>query len=337
MPPRSFASVIAALAIFACQREPARRPAPAPPPPKVARAATDLGWVCKGSAFPDAPAFDASTNTTELVELQAKYLDEKNPDYRAQDVNFMGKSLNFGQAQVVACLDVKRLDSARTTNCGNGFQIYDSELSLRVVEVKTAKVLATASVTLGRAAGTCHPSSDRGGPNDFGVGEFDTWVFAQLLPFFKPPTRLPMLVRAGDVCAGSPSPGNPAYDPASRGLIEARPLSADGDSALDPLFGPAVEDRKASVAAVACIRSVPEKKVRECKYGGGATLELHQGSYSVRVVELRTARLLAEKSFAAKKPTPCPTMWNFGYGKQKLLDPGPELEKFIATYGTVVH
>lgn len=322
-------------------------PAPAKAPPvlkqSVPRTMEELATVCTGTAFSDAPPFARSTDPekpSDIVVL-AKYADEGSSMYRRQQMHLpLGSQLDVRTTPLVACLDVKRVESPPPVTCQGNIKRYASDVSLRVVEVKTAKQLGADRIALGRGAGLCSSREREGGPKDFTLAAFDGWLFTELEPFMAAGVKRPVTYATSieTACDGAPVPGAALHTPGAKGQVRIFVHDEDGRSTSSfAMFGEL--DTKSEPEdgmkydVVACVTERRGAKVRDCRFDGGATLAIHAATFEVNVVEARTSRVLETKTFASVTKDACPYMWNFGNGDHAALRAVPAAGKYLETFG----
>jgi hypothetical protein len=108
-----------------------------------------------------------------------------------------------------------------------------------------------------------------------------------------------------ELCEGKAVPSAAAYDGAKGAHNAAIVVHQDLNSSewTPMLLGDDYDSlgaadgkrlRKAdAIALVVCVRPTESKKVRDCKFGKGRRLELHDAAFEIRVLEAKTAKVLA--------------------------------------------
>lgn len=139
------------------------------------------------------------------------------------------------------------------------------------------------------------------------------------------PPRVPFDRELDKVCGGTPEPQAAAFDP-TKGKHNAAIVfskTGAGNKLVAQTLG---EDYKAlgvqgsdgtatlkadAYSIVVCVDVKDHKKVRDCPFPKHA-LELHDATFQIRVLEARTAKVLADETVDLKHNLKkCPTAWNF--------------------------
>ena len=138
------------------------------------------------------------------------------------------------------------------------------------------------------------------------------------------PPRVPFESDLAKVCAGTPEPMAAAYD-GTKGKHNAAVVFAkggNGDKLVAQTLG---DDYKAlgvqgssgglvkadAYSLVVCVDVKDSRKVKECPFPKH-TLELHDATFQIRVLEARTAKVLADETVSLKHTLKsCPSVWNF--------------------------
>lgn len=143
-------------------------------------------------------------------------------------------------------------------------------------------------------------------------------------PAATPAPSVPFERDLAKVCAGTPEPMAGAYD-GTKGKHNAAVVFAkggNGDKLVAQTLG---DDYKAlgvqgssgglvkadAYALVVCVDVKESRKAKECPFPTH-TLELHDATFQIRVLEARTAKVLADETVNLKHALKsCPSVWNF--------------------------
>jgi hypothetical protein len=328
----------------------------AKPPPPTAKAAPkdqprdvdDLARVCEGKVFADNPAYTkhADPKTPSHVGVFAKFLDEAAPAYREQNPAALemmrtGSPNGSKLAELAMCIDVRR---GKPSGSCSGKPAYEASYHLRLLEVRSGKVLETRDFELNDLALECRVSEREleGKPKEFRVPGFTPMVWSILEPL-EPAGVVKELPRVHfpEICGGLPLIGAEPYVPGKPARVAVWLSAPDsgnwpvkGIPELPPSKATTEEQRPENFQVVACVFPHRTKKVKTCEFSGGHTLELYDGAYEVRMIESRTGRLVAAETFPSpKSSTYCPLTFSFPGEKAMLVDSAsPALAKLIDKY-----
>lgn len=115
---------------------------------------------------------------------------------------------------------------------------------------------------------------------------------------------------AYDAAQGSHNAALVAYQKLGGGKYTASTLGADYE-AIGPQGG-ANKTKASAFSLVVCVTPKEHTKVLDCPFKNGSHLEVHDGSFEIRVLEAKTAKQLATETVALKNQMKvCPGVWNF--------------------------
>jgi hypothetical protein len=330
------ASMLVATLTASCDDEAA--PATKPAQKLIPGSLDELAQVCeKGFVYTDVAPI--TKGTTAPVVVQGKYLDEKAPAYRTHQPpelrGLLAAQFDESKTQLVLCVDAKQTDESLAFQ---GVNVRGVEYKLRLIEIGTGKTLDTREVTLSPLAMRFGQSKEAraGIPAEITVPTFGYAAFAMLAPFQPDGVTLPdqTATEARFACGGTPLPGAAPFTAGSPAKMRVAYVGLEGHFTTltpTPIPTPTAEDEALTmkdIALVACVRARPgDATIQTCKYDG-ITVDVKDGTAEIDIVEARSAKKLASKSFASK-PGKCPSVWDADEGAVGFIDVGAEAKAFL--------
>jgi hypothetical protein len=306
----------------------------------------ELAQVCdKGFVYSDVAPITKGTKAPVVV--QGKYLDENGAAYRTHQPTelrgLLASSFDASTAQLVLCVDAKQTDESLAFQ---GVTVRGVDYKLRLIEIGTGKTLDTREVTLSPLAMRFGQSKEAraGIPAEITVPGVGYTAFAMLAPFAPDGMTLPdeSATDARLACGNTSLPNAAPFTPGSPAKVRVAYIGLDGHFTVltpTPIPTPTAEDEALTmkdIALVACARARPgEATIKTCKYDG-ITVDVKDGTVEIDIVEARTAKKLASKSFASR-PGECPVVWDTSEGAAGLIDVGADAKAFLdsAAAGTI--
>lgn len=161
----------------------------------------------------------------------------------------------------------------------------------------------------------------------------------------RQPASVPYDRELYKVCNGTPQPLAPAYDRAKGKHHPAVVASkgTDGKEFLVESIAPAYKPLGVPNAAplmkvdayplVVCVTTKEHKKAKDCAFPKQHVLELHDATYQIRVLEAKTAKVLADETKALKSDGRCPSVYGFtGEREVSLESPQDAVLKIAKKY-----
>ncbi|WP_272003656.1 hypothetical protein [Nannocystis radixulma] len=328
-------SLLFALAFFGCDDSPPpsvepTTPPPAPPP----RAADNLDEYTSlcggGEPFPAAKPYKKGATPADIsrVVVFEKYKESVDPAWR----HLTSAPIDAWSAeepadvQLVACVELSKRQLRRSCeykdSAGEQFKLdlYDMSHAVRVVEAATGKVVLEQTFELGNTEGCPAFELFGSSTSDYRGVDYKHKLMALLAPLQPEGARPPPprdFFELARVCDGVAFPGTTRYD---KSAAQKHPLyttfRTDESAPLTLAAPPQGYDASESIGdpaayqLVACVVGKSEKKRKDCRFDGGAVVELHEGTVEVAVYATATAELVEKKTFKATGGT-CPMLFSF--------------------------
>lgn len=325
-------SLLALLALTACDDEGAGAGDEASPPPKprlrTAVAHSQLAEVCDGATFDGAPAYDPKGKALHPVAVFEKYVDAHEPAYELATSSYLNDWKGEPAAiELVACLDVKKKEKIRSCDFEGGkkLELWDMSHELVVREAKSGKVLLKKSFDLSGNQ-RCPSSSWFSSNVMFKGGDYAPRIVSDMLelqPKDVPMPKLSSYLDLKNVCDGVAYPQTVAYEPGKKAAVyvtyradEASPYTHENRPLGLAISGGKLEDDAHAYHLVACVTGKPASKLRDCKFQGDSVVELMKGEVEVKLVATATGKVVETKTFSANGRE-CPFTYKFDADQTK--------------------